>query len=94
MLSDGVQILSGGRQHGRSLTPHESHQDKPQRFQRISIGAGAWLGTNAIIMADVGEATIVGAGAVVTEPLPANVVAVGVPARVIKSFDPSPPTDV
>ena len=41
----------------------------------------------AVVMADVGDQTIVGAGAVVTTPLPDRVVAAGVPARVVKSRD-------
>jgi acetyltransferase-like isoleucine patch superfamily enzyme len=36
-------------------------------------------------MADVGAGTVVGAGAVVTNPLPDYVIAVGVPAKVIRS---------
>ena len=39
---------------------------------------------SAVVMADVGPNAIVGAGAVVTEPIPASVVAAGVPARVIR----------
>jgi acetyltransferase-like isoleucine patch superfamily enzyme len=35
-------------------------------------------------MADVGPKTIVGAGAVVTTPLPGGVIAAGVPARVVR----------
>jgi len=50
----------------------------------ITIGANCWIGSSAVIMADVGEGTTIGAGAVVTKPIPAGVVAVGVPARVIK----------
>ncbi|MFV2100036.1 DapH/DapD/GlmU-related protein [Micromonospora sp. LOL_024] len=46
----------------------------------------AWLGGGAIILAGVtvGEKTVVGAGAVVTPDLPANVVAVGNPARLVR----------
>ena len=36
-------------------------------------------------MADVGREAIVGAGAVVVEPLPRGVTAVGVPAQIVKS---------
>ena len=38
----------------------------------------------AVVMADVGRDTIVGAGAVVTRPLPDRVIAAGVPARVVR----------
>jgi maltose O-acetyltransferase len=52
----------------------------------ITIGSGAWLGGGAIIGpgVTVGERTVVGAGAVVVRDLPADVVAVGNPARVIR----------
>jgi maltose O-acetyltransferase len=52
----------------------------------ITIGDNVWLGGGVIILAGVsiGENTVVGAGAVVTKDLPANVVAVGNPARVIR----------
>ena len=54
----------------------------------ISIGAGAWLGGGVIIGpgVTVGERTVVGAGAVVVRDLPPDVVAVGNPARVIRTL--------
>ena len=51
----------------------------------IRIGAGTWIGAGAVIMADVGRDSIVGAGAVVTKPVPDRVMAAGVPARVLSS---------
>lgn len=87
MLADGVQILSGGREHGISAARGVSHRAQPQVYRRISIGAGAWVGTNAVIMADVGAGAVIGAGAVVTRPVPARTLAVGVPARVVRSLD-------
>ncbi len=52
----------------------------------ITIGSGAWLGGGVIVGpgVTVGERTVVGAGAVVVRDLPADVVAVGNPARVIR----------
>ena len=46
-----------------------------------------WLGGGAIVLPGVGigDYTVVGAGAVVTRDLPAGVVAVGNPARVVRS---------
>jgi maltose O-acetyltransferase len=55
----------------------------------IMIGDNVWLGGGAIVLAGVtiGDNTVVGAGAVVTRDLPANVVAVGNPARVARTLD-------
>jgi maltose O-acetyltransferase len=52
----------------------------------IVIGSGAWLGGGVIVGpgVTVGERTVVGAGAVAVRDLPAGVVAVGNPARVIR----------
>ncbi|MER6004106.1 sugar O-acetyltransferase [Nonomuraea angiospora] len=59
----------------------------------IVIGDNVWLGSGAIVLGGVtiGENTVVGAGAVVTRDLPANVVAVGNPARVIRTIEPGTP---
>lgn len=52
----------------------------------VQVGAGCDLGTGAVVLpkVEIGAGTIVGAGAVVIGDLPADVTAVGVPARVIK----------
>ena len=49
------------------------------------LGQGVYLGTNATVIqaVQVGENTVVGAGAVAVRDLPANVTAVGVPARAL-----------
>lgn len=54
---------------------------------RVRIGAGAFIGMGVKIIQcrTVGEHATIGAGAVVIEDIPANVTAVGVPARVIKT---------
>ena len=39
----------------------------------------------AVVMADVGRGSVVGAGSVVTAPLPDYVVAAGIPAKVLRS---------
>ncbi len=56
----------------------------------VDIGENVWIGDSAIICKGVtiGANTVVGAGSVVTKGLPANVVAAGNPARVIRSLDP------
>jgi len=53
----------------------------------VSVGEGSYIGMGAKVIQgmSIGEWTVVGAGAVVTAELQANVTAVGVPAKVIKS---------
>lgn len=80
-IASGVQILSGRRQHARDAEGHILGADETA-FTRVTIGPDCWLGAAAIIMADIGAGTTIGAGAVVTKPIPARVVAVGNPARV------------
>ena len=54
----------------------------------IRIGSNCWIGAGAVILAGVtiGDNTVIGAGSVVTKDIPANVVAVGNPCRIIKSL--------
>lgn len=58
-------------------------------FGRIKIGNNVHIGLDTIIMPGVtiGNNCIIGCGAVVTKDIPENSVAVGVPARVIKSIE-------
>lgn len=83
LLGAGVHVTSGRHTHGANQV------DVPIRNQAttrtlVRIGAGTWIGSGAIVMADVGQNSVVGAGSVVTKPLPDDVVAAGVPARVIR----------
>lgn len=64
-------------------------RDKWEAAQPIRIGDNVWIGGGAIVLPGVtiGDNTVVGAGAVVTKDLPADVVAVGNPARAVKRLD-------
>lgn len=55
----------------------------------ITIGEGVWIGGGAIILPGVtiGNGSVIGAGSVVTKDIPANVVAVGNPCKVIREIN-------
>ena len=84
LLAAGVHVPSGGATHGMD-DPDTPIREQPGQRTMVRIGDGAWIGSAAIVMADVGSRTVVGAGAVVTKPLPDDVIAAGVPARVIRN---------
>lgn len=95
VISDDVQLISGAYQHAAAGFPYAIHMpeaDRTDGFQRdpeprrVTIGRHTWIGTRAIVMADVGDNCAIGAGAVVTRPIPSNSVAVGSPARVIRKL--------
>jgi acetyltransferase-like isoleucine patch superfamily enzyme len=86
LIGSGVQITSGRHTHG-TADPAVPIRDQEGRPTLVRIGAGAWIGSGAIVMADVGCNAIVGAGAVVTQPVPDAVIAAGVPARVVRPRD-------
>jgi len=71
-------------------------RDKWEAAEPITIGDNVWLGGGAIVLPGVtiGDNTVVGAGSVVTRDLPPDVVAVGNPARVIRSVDAAEPVAV
>jgi virginiamycin A acetyltransferase len=83
-VASGVQILSGRRQHARDQHGRLLAGDLKE-FGRVTIGADCWIGAGAMVMADVGDGSTVGAGSVVVKPVPPASVAVGSPARVVSS---------
>lgn len=84
LIAPGVQIPSGSRIHDITEIDRPI-QEQPGEIALVRIGAGSWIGANAVVMADVGRNCVIGAGAVVTQPIPDFSVAGGVPARLIRS---------
>lgn len=52
----------------------------------VIIGNDVWIGANAIVLpgVNIGDGAVIGGGSVVTKDIPANAIAVGNPAKVIK----------
>ena len=84
-LTDGIKFIThdGGTLLFRDKVP-DLEITKP-----ITIGNNVYVGNNVIFLpgVKVGNNVVIGAGAVVTKDIPDNSVAVGVPARVIKTAD-------
>jgi maltose O-acetyltransferase len=91
-IGDDVQVGPGIQ----FLTPThpvegEARRAKWEAAKPIAVGDvgdNVWVGGGVIVCpgVSIGENTVVGAGAVVVQDLPANVIAVGNPAQVIRSL--------
>ena len=88
----GGIIIGNGVLIGHNVTfATLNHDERPQMRQNIypkpiKVGNNVWIGSNATILAGVtiGSGAIIGAGAVVVHDVPENMVAVGVPAKIIR----------
>jgi maltose O-acetyltransferase len=83
MLGSNVQLMTPIHPIDPELRAAGWESAKP-----IHIGSNVWIGSGAIILGGVtiGDHAVIGAGAVVTKDVPARTVAVGNPARVIKTL--------
>jgi virginiamycin A acetyltransferase len=80
-IGSHVQVPSGRHQH-----PRDAEGRITESVDGLTvIGADCWIGTSAVIMAEVGDGSTIGAGSVVVKDIPPGVVAVGNPARVVRS---------
>ena len=83
MLAPNVAIYTAG---------HPIHPDSRNSGYEygigITIGNNVWIGGNTIINpgVSIGDNTVIGAGSVVTKDIPANVIAAGVPCKVIREI--------
>jgi acetyltransferase-like isoleucine patch superfamily enzyme len=87
-ITQGVMILT----HQRDLSKYKPGMyamDCPFKSGPVFIDDGAHVGIGAIIMPGVtiGKGAIIGAGSIVTKDIPPYTLALGVPAKVIKSFN-------
>ena len=88
-VGDNVMIgpnvtISAGTHPGHP----ELRRKQAQYNLSITIGSNVWIGANSVILPGVriGDNTVIGAGSVVTRDIPANVVAVGSPCRVLREI--------
>ncbi|HTB80539.1 MAG TPA: DapH/DapD/GlmU-related protein [Opitutaceae bacterium] len=73
-----------------NLWPPETRRRSPgfERDADVSIGENVWVGARSIILKGVtiGDNAVIGAGSLVTRSVPPNTLAVGNPARVVKTY--------
>ncbi|MFM9963305.1 MAG: acyltransferase [Planctomycetaceae bacterium] len=88
LMASHVSVMNGSQQHGIARLDVPI-REQPGVFVPVRIGRDSWIGERAVIAADVGRHCVIGAGSVVTKPIPDFAIAVGVPARVIRFRDDS-----
>ena len=86
MMGSGILITDND--HGIDPT-QKDFRCQPLITRPVKIGKGCWIGERASILSgvEIGEHSIVAAGAVVTKSIPPYSIAAGVPARVIKRWN-------
>jgi acetyltransferase-like isoleucine patch superfamily enzyme len=89
LLARSVYIAD--HQHAFEDTGRAVLDQGVERVAPIEIADGAWLGQNVVVGPGVriGRGAVVGANSVVLEDVPDHSVAVGAPARVVRSFEPA-----
>ncbi len=98
----GDNVLMAGKiyisdnSHGYYKSPDEGTSPlipparRPYFIKPVSIEQNVWIGEGVVIMpgVSIGAGSVIGANSVVTRSIPAACIAVGNPARVIKTYDP------
>lgn len=77
-----VQVID----HNHGMAAGVPIREQPAEIGEVVIGNDVWIGAGAKILANVhiGDGAIIGSNAVVTTDIPANAIAVGIPAKVIR----------
>lgn len=90
----GIEIGDGsliGHNTTIATLNHDFNPDKRANLHPspVKIGKNVWIGSDCTILpgVEIGDGAVIGAGSVVTKNIPANSIAVGSPARVIKQIE-------
>ena len=93
IIEESVDIARGcyisDHSHGFQLRDVPVRDQPLERIAPVRICAGAWLGQNVVVLPGVtiGAGSVIGANSVVRDDIPPRSIAVGAPARVIRTID-------
>jgi acetyltransferase-like isoleucine patch superfamily enzyme len=82
MVAEACCFLSGAKYHSSSRTDIPMTRQGGQ-LKGIRVGSDVWVGAHSVVMEDIGDGAIVGAGAVVNKPVEPYSIVAGNPAREI-----------
>ena len=82
-IGSNADIMNRGKQHYIDKI-NVPIQKQGGEYPKVYIGEDAWIGNSAVVMADIGKKSVIGAGSVVVEDIEDYTVAVGNPARMIR----------
>ncbi len=82
LIGSNVDIISGKHQHYFDKLDVPI-REQGGRLEKITIGRDSWIGNSAVVMANIGEQSIVAAGSVVVHDVPPCSIVAGNPARII-----------
>ena len=87
MFASNVLISDG--MHGFENANEPYKYQKMWKIAPVLVKRGCWIGQNVVVMPGVtiGTLSIIGANSVVTKSIPDRCIAIGVPARVVKTWD-------
>lgn len=85
MLGPNVSLITAGHM----IAPQFREKKRYQFILPIHIKENCWLGANVTVLPGVtiGKNSVIGAGSVVTKDIPDNVVAVGIPCKVLRTIN-------
>jgi acetyltransferase-like isoleucine patch superfamily enzyme len=85
----GRNVYIADHNHGTALADVPVFAQPLEGIRPVSVGDGAWIGQNSVVLAGVtvGAGAVIGANSVVLDDVPARCVAVGAPARVVRELD-------
>ena len=89
IIAHNVSIIN--ENHGIDLAIGVPFHEQVLTTRPITIGKNCWIGCNVVLIpgASLGDNCVVGAGAVVNKTFPSNTMIAGVPAKIIKRYDPN-----